>query len=381
MKLHMTAMHRATTAAALAGALLGVAAPPAHAAPGSRPVTTTTTPSFIGSATLPTGLTFEGTTVGGLSGTTYDAERDVYYALSDDRSQFSPARVYTLSIDLSDGALGPGDVTILDVTTLLDAGGQPFRALSVDPEGIALTPARTLLIVSEGDASGGIAPFVREFSLDGQQLRSFDVPAYYNPVSSGTPSAAGIRNNLAFESAGLTPQGQFLFTATENALAQDGPAATLTTTSSSRILRYNTRTGRLDKEFVYEVERVQDEPVPATGFSTNGLVELLPVSPTRLLALERGFSAGVGNTVKLYLVDLAGATDVSSLAVLPADRSRVRTANKTLLLDLGTDGVKLDNLEALAFGPTLPDGRQSLIVTSDNNFSSTQITQFLAFAL
>ena len=58
---------------------------------------------FLGEVILPTDLTFEGTQVGGLSGLTYDAEAGVYYALSDDRSQLSPARFYTLGIDLSDG--------------------------------------------------------------------------------------------------------------------------------------------------------------------------------------------------------------------------------------------------------------------------------------
>ncbi len=35
----------------------------------------------------------------------------------------------------------------------------------------------------------------------------------------------------------------------------------------------------------------------------------------------------------------------------------------------------------IAFGPTLTDDRQSLIVASDNNFNDNQETQFLAFAL
>ncbi|NEN96553.1 MAG: endonuclease/exonuclease/phosphatase, partial [Moorea sp. SIO3I7] len=52
-----------------------------------------------------------------------------------------------------------------------------------------------------------------------------------------------------------------------------------------------------------------------------------------------------------------------------------------LLLDFDDLGIRLDNSEAIAFGPTLPDGRQSLIVASDNNFNDNQITQFLAFGL
>ena len=35
----------------------------------------------------------------------------------------------------------------------------------------------------------------------------------------------------------------------------------------------------------------------------------------------------------------------------------------------------------MVLGPRLPDGRQSLILVSDNNFAPTQFTQFLLFAI
>ena len=54
---------------------------------------------------------------------------------------------------------------------------------------------------------------------------------------------------------------------------------------------------------------------------------------------------------------------------------------KRLLLDLDDLGIPLDNVEGLTFGPRLPDGRQSLVLVSDNNFAATQFTQFLLFAL
>ena len=332
---------------------------------------------FLGEETLPTGFTFEDTEVGGLSGISYDAARDVYYAISDDRSTIDPARFYTLSIDLSDGSLDDGDVTVLDVTTLLDRSGQPFAPGSLDPEGLALTPDDTVVITSEGDAIQLIDPFVREFTLDGRQISNLAVPNYYDPAADAT---SGIRNNLALESAGITRDGNFLFTATENALIQDGPAATLTTTSPARLLRYN-QIGMLDQEFVYVVAAVQDPPIPSDAFATNGLVDLLPLSPTRMLALERGFSTGVGNDVRLYLVDTAGATNVRGLRALPADLSGVQVVQKTLLFNLDRLGITLDNLEGLTFGPVLPDGRQSLVIVSDNNFSPTQFTQFLAFSV
>ena len=41
----------------------------------------------------------------------------------------------------------------------------------------------------------------------------------------------------------------------------------------------------------------------------------------------------------------------------------------------------LDNVEGITLGPKLSDGRQSVVLVSDDNFSPQQITQFLAFAL
>ena len=81
---------------------------------------------FLGQAIVPTGTTYGGTTVGGLSSITYDAHRGVYYALSDDPSQFQPARFYTVGLDLADGRLSDSDVRFQDVTTLLAPGGQPY---------------------------------------------------------------------------------------------------------------------------------------------------------------------------------------------------------------------------------------------------------------
>ena len=47
---------------------------------------------LIGEARLPHRLQFQGTTVGGLSGIDYDPVDDLYYLISDDGSNFNPAR-------------------------------------------------------------------------------------------------------------------------------------------------------------------------------------------------------------------------------------------------------------------------------------------------
>ncbi|WP_052055373.1 phytase [Myxosarcina sp. GI1] len=337
---------------------------------------------FLGEVTFPTGFSFAETEVGGISGLTYNAANDTYYALSDDRSTINDARFYDLAIALDDGSLDEGDVEFEDVTTLLNTGDSPFSASSLDPEGIAATSKGTLYISSEGDADNLVDPFIGEFSLDGEIFNELPIPDKFLPTADGS---SGIRNNLAFESLTITPDERYLFTATENALNQDGETVSLEAGSPVRILQYDLKTGEEIGEFLYETDPIPVPPEPADDFADNGLVELLAIDNTgTFLALERSFAAGVGNNIRLYQVNLQGATDISSVDGLLNDGETTdidAVAKKKLLLDFSELGITLDNSEAVSFGETLPDGRQSLIVASDNNFSEEQKTQFLAFAI
>lgn len=336
--------------------------------------------AFIGAVTIETGTRFAGTEIGGLSGLDYDAAKNQFVALSDDRGTIGPPRFYTLSIDLADGRLDDGDVSFLGVTELRTAAGEPFRPGSVDPEAIRVShDGRLLYWTSEGDATLLLPPSVNGMTLDGRQMRSFDLPPAYVPNAAGT---LGVRDNAAFESLTLGPDGRHLFTATETALVQDGPAPDPSTGSPARVLRYDLRTGKADAAFVYPVEPVpSDTNAPeAASSGTNGLVALLALGDTVFLALERAYVPGVGNTIRLFQTSSRGATDIHG-------RMSIRTLNvtpmaKTKLLDLAALGIRLDNVEGMSFGPPLPDGRPSLILVSDNNFNAgAQVTQFLAFAV
>ena len=303
----------------------------------------------------------------------YDERRGVFYAFSDDPGN---VRFYTLRIGVSAGVPA---VQILAVTTIRDASGQPFATATVDPEGLALTKDDTLVLTSEGFSNRLIDPWVREFSLDGRQLGVLPVPAAFLPGA-----GRGVRQNLGFESASTAPNGRFLFTGTEAALAQDGPPATLGAGSPARLLRYNLQTRTLDRQYLYWTDPIAEAPVPATNFAVSGLVELLPLNNQFLLAMERSFSVGApgtGNKIKLYSVALPGADDVNGFDSLATLLGGIQPVAKTLLLDLDALGLPLDNVEGMAFGPDLPDGRRSLVLVSDNNFAPAQFTQFLLFAV
>lgn len=334
---------------------------------------------FLGQVRLPP-LDVDGVPMGGLSGLTFDPERDLYYAVSDDRAERGPARFYTLEIDLADGALEPDDVRIIGMTRLETADGRGFAAGSLDPEAIALTPTGELVIASEGDARVELAPFLRRFDREGRQLGSLPLPARYRPRRDGQ---AGVRYNLALESGAVEPTGCYLFSATENALAQDGPVSTLTAPSPGRILVFDLARGELLREHLYWIEPIADEPRSEGGFATAGLVELVALDRSRLLALERSFSVGRGSDVRLYEVDLSRADDILPIPALGGvDLATIRPAEKRLLLDLDRLGIEPDNLEGMTLGPPLADGRRTLLLVSDDNFDrQRQVTQLVALAL
>ncbi|BAY35300.1 phytase (plasmid) [Nostoc carneum NIES-2107] len=360
---------------------------------------------FLGQTILPTGFIPPGaagtvnggqTPLGGLSGVAYDADKKQFYAISDDRSQFAPARFYTFTTDPA--KIATTGVTFTNVTPLKDANGNLFALNSLDPEGIALTSNGTVFISSEGEvnpSAGRVTnPFIKEFSLTtGQEVRSLAVPKKFLPVvqdtnnngvvDAGDTQTAGVYNNLAFESLTITPDQKTLFTATENALFQDGPRVSTTIGSRSRILQYNLVTGQPEKEYLY-VTDPSVTPNPATSFSDNGLVDLLAIDNRgTLLAVERSFAQGVGNTIKIYEISLQGATDISSIDSLKdfsaTQLAAIQPAQKRLLLNLNDLDLPngTDNIEGIAFGPKLADGRQSIVLVSDNNFNATQFTQIL----
>lgn len=339
---------------------------------------------FLGEYELPKTV-FKNTPVGGLSGITYDRQKDRFYLLSDDRSRLAPARFYTLDLDIGQtdtGETNINNLTIEDVTFLLDEQGNPYPQGSIDPEGIALSPRKTVFISSEGDRSQDVAPFIGEFDLEtGQKKSDIPIPRRYLPDS--PDKTKGVRNNLAFESLTINPTGLAeldpfrLFTATESAMIQDD-LAEADAKARIRLLHYGINpigNPILIAEHLYLLDAASIETI------SNGLTEILALKEEgNFLSLERTFGF-TGAGAKIFQVVVGNATDISNVSSLKEDITQIRPLKKKLLLDLKELGIYLDNLEGMTFGPRLPDGSRSLLLVSDNNFNEEQLTQFLLFRI
>ena len=74
----------------------------------------------------------------------------------------------------------------------------------------------------------------------------------------------------------------------------------------------------------------------------------------------------------------AGTTDVSKVDKLIGATFTPMTRRLLLEMPITFQGVKLDNIEGLAWGKTLPNGNRTLVLVADNNFTAeTQSTQFI----
>jgi len=343
---------------------------------------------FLGQAVIPSGTMFAGTEIGGLSSITYDAGRGVYHTLSDDqgnRATGDPVRYYTVAIDLADGTLENGDVTFVDVTQLFESKKEPFAPGGLDPEGFTLGREGFLFMSSEGNNLSDpiIDPFIRRYNLNGRVTADLPIPDKYIPNGVDW----GVRFNLSFESLNVTPDGRTLVTAGEGAIFQDGPASSFTNGSLARLLEYDLRQRVPVAEYVYEVGPWAE---PSAIFGVNGIVEVLPIDDAgTMLVMERSFSVGgvlgggTGNYVVIKEISTQGATDVLDIDALYEGGSPISFTPVTQRQIFAFDdlGVPIDNIEGMTFGPPLPDGRQLLIIVSDNNFAPTQFTQFIALAL
>lgn len=344
---------------------------------------------FIGEQSIPHNMPFMGTVTGGLSGIDYDASRQQYYMICDDRSELAPARFYTARLYFSGQSFD--SVRFTGMTTLLQQNGTPYPgakinpALTPDPEALRCNASKGCLVwSSEGERIVNTKdtiltnPGVYEIALDGHYLDSFALPSQFRMQATEN----GPRRNGAFEGLGFTPDYRHTIVSLEEPRYEDGPRADVgDTTALTRLIKYDNKTRQPVAQYAYRLEPVAYPAIPANAFKVNGISDILVLSDHQLLSIERSFSSGVKDcTIKVFLVDLHGATDISNINSLKT-ATGVKTVTKSLLFDFASLGKYIDNIEGVTFGPVLPNGHKSLVFVADNNFSAAEESQFFVFEL
>ncbi len=360
--------------------LLDVACAPRHAtAPEFTPAVPGLPPllTWLGEFTRPMGAVYQSlpdsSLFGSISGLVRDGTNPEWIGVIDERED---SRVAWLSIDAVDGRLSVTPTRLMQLRPGPDISER--RVTRADLEAITMLPDGTFLMVEEGHSSRGEVwdPAILQMTRAGLVTAIIEFPKKYQLQIDQT---RGVRDNQGFEGLTRTPNGR-LIAGLEQPLIEDGPVTSFEHGAQGRLVEFVQR-GRqwsAEREWRYPLD-----PTPhIDGFEAicdggeNGLVELLAINDTELFSMERAClqnaaTMDTANSIRIYNIELSSAG-----------------ARKTLLLDLSTlvprlspALERLDNFEALGYGPALVNGTKTLLVVSDDNFRKTQKTSFLLFGL
>jgi hypothetical protein len=334
--------------------------------------------TWMGESTKPAGTVYPqlgpGAKFGSVSGLAPDAVTKQWVGAIDERDH---SRLVWLSVNYAERKLDVAPTRMVELRAGPDVPG--YRATEADLEGIVALKDGTFMASEEGHFSDGRTeawhPSLLHITRDGLVTAVIDYPQEFRLTTDRT---RGVRNNLGFEGLAITPKGH-LIAGLEQPLIQDGPVTSFERPGAGRLVEFEPKgtsfvPARQWRYMISPTPHVDNfEQICSDG--ENGLVELLALSDTTLISMERACLMSndkqfVANAIRMYSVTLAGGD-----------------ARKQLLLDfndvqprLSAALSRLDNFEGMTFGPIV-DGRPTILVVSDDNFRSTQKTSFLLFGM
>jgi hypothetical protein len=343
---------------------------------------------FLDQYVVPFNQQFENTTIGGLSGIDFNSKKEEYYLISDDRSQKNPVRFYTAKILINqnkiDSVLFLQTVFLKDKTGNLYPNSQQDPFHTPDPEALRYNPKTNQFIwSSEGEriinSQKNILenPTITEVNSSGNFIDTFQLPQQVQM----SPKEFGPRQNGVFEGLTFSENNESLFVSVEEPLYQDGErAGTLDSAGLTRIIKFDIATKKPVAQYAYSIDPVAFPPIIPSSFKVNGISDILNVSENQFLIIERSFSTGrLGCTIKVFLADISSAENVNNMTSLK--NKSIGIVSKKLLLNMDNLGIYIDNIEGVTFGPTLSNGKRSLIFVADNNFNPLERSQFLLFEI
>ncbi len=292
--------------------------------------------TFAGATVIAHDTRLEGSVIGGLSGITYHPESDRYYLVADKY----PARMFRVRISVQDSLIADFQQVIKLTPALLQ---------QAELEGIAFNPVAGNFIVSDEQGQG-----TRIFTLtpEGRFMHIIE------PVNQGFLPLSN--HNSGIEGLTVSHKGNTLYYAFEKPIpaCQDNALVQLTRLSSDNRQRQN---------FWYPLHAVAHDKIP-----TNGISEILYLTDSSLLVMERAYIPDEGNVVRIYRVQLPIVNDARKTSCTDPD---VTPLTPELLFDFATvKSFAIDNAEGMAFNAD----RSLLLLVTDNNFSKKQQTQLVA---
>ena len=285
----------------------------------------------------------------------YDNQRQQWWGLSDrgpggGTLDYAP-RMQRFSVDVDNATGAISNFKLQQTVVFSQADGSSFNGKapalnsvlgnSLDPEGLVVNPRNGNFLVAE---EYGLP--LLEFDPSGQLLKRYSVPANLLPkVGTATDYNTvpptlnhGREVNRGLEGLAISPDGKFAFAMLQNGTLDDGyNLGTASRGNYTRIVKYDTDTDQAVGQYACKLQ--------STG-QGRGISALVAVNDHQFLLLGRNNrGVGVPNAnlaspdKKVYLIDLANATDVSTMALNNAGTGFTAAAtSSTAFIDLAAAG-------------------------------------------
>lgn len=271
--------------------------------------------------------------------------------------------------------------------TITDLAGNvlPASQYGLDSEGLVAMPDGTFYVSDE------YGPFIVHFDRHGREIGRF------SPQAGTLPAELGHRTpNKGMEGLTVTPDGRTLVGIMQSALTQSDSTAKIGKIPLVRIVTIDLRTKAVH-EYPYLLQDPDD--------TSSAVSEITALSSTRFLIDERDGDFEPGAFKRLYVADLAGATDIGPAATVPGatyssalgltvggrslealvgkattdqaaatlQAAHITPATKTLKLDLGALLTSLNPKGAFfghdkVEGVAAIDGGRKLVISNDSDF-------------
>lgn len=350
----------------------------------------------------------------------YDRMSDLYYGITDRGPggglvDYAPrVNVFRLDTNSTTGAVNN---FILTNTIVFKDGGNVFSGLnpqllngnpailgkSLDPEGFVRLPNGHFLVSDE------YGPSIYEFDAAGNKLREFTQPANVLPKAGATPNyndgrgiiTTGRQDNRGYEGLTVSADGTKAYAILQDPLVNEGASNDGRRSRNLRIVEFDVATGQPGRQFIYQLEDVNDINGRILGSANDftatdqgrsiGVSSITALADGSFVVIERD-NRGTGVTdpnstslvgsKRVYRITLDGATDVSGVSLANTNSlGGVVPVGKSLYIDIqaalqGAGLTSVEKLEGLSFGRVLADGSLSMYIVSDNDFSVTQTATF-----
>jgi Esterase-like activity of phytase/Bacterial Ig domain len=273
--------------------------------------------------------------------------------------------------------------------TMVDLNGQPLAPSDhgIDSEGLVAMPDGTFWVSDE------YGPFIVHFDASGKELERL------SPFDGTLPQELSLRSpNQGMEGLTITPDGATLVGIMQSAIQPPGLQGSSKSVPVTRIVTIDLADRRNVHEYLYPLANPQESKVAVS--------EIGALSATTFLVDERDDAPVAGGNKKIYVADIAGATDIGPHAAVPGatyqagaggllvngvpletfvgvstdteaisklEAAGISVATKTLKLDLGGLLRSLSPKGEFFGHPKIegilsPDGGKTLILANDSDF-------------